>query len=109
MSDINPTTLNPFEDDTREALRRSAKWLDEHADELASQFAGGCRDWSVEFTSGQEGIFPDVRVSVCKVDMDVIEAYNGTRKAVYKEEQRRKVEKVVSDWFGEDAHVEKQQ
>lgn len=108
MADINPTDMNPFEEDTRQALLLSAKWLAENSASLAKSFAGGCRDWSIEFTSGQEGIFPDVRVSVCKVDRDVIEAYNGVRNAISEEEQRRQVEKMVSDWFGEDVHVEQQ-
>lgn len=42
-----------FEGRTAGTLRSCAKWLDEHADELAHGFCGsmGCQGWSVHFDS----------------------------------------------------------
>ncbi len=66
---------NDFEAQTAAGLKQCAKWLEENAGHLAHEFSGGCRDWSVEFKAGKDGYFPEVRVSVCKIDRDVLDAY----------------------------------
>jgi len=66
-----------FRDDTRDALLRCADWLTENAEQLADTFAGGCKDWTVEFKAGEDGMFPRIRIEVNKMDKDVIDAYSG--------------------------------
>lgn len=68
-----------FQIDTRNALIECARWLSENAEQLAETFAGGCRDWSVEFSAGDQGLFPNIKVCVNKIDIRAIDAYNGVR------------------------------
>lgn len=72
-----PNGRSGFEVDTAETLKRCAKWLERHSDELAASFAEGCRSWSVEFSAGVDGMFDhaDIRVGVSKADRDVIRPY----------------------------------
>lgn len=66
-----------FRDQVESGLRACAKWLDNHAQELAGTFAGGCKNWSVEFAAGEDGIFPNIRIYVNKIDDDIIDAFGG--------------------------------
>ena len=68
-----------FEKATMMSLVSCAKWLEHNAEELAHEFVGGCRRWSVTFESGDEGMFPEVRISVDKLDMSIIEPYFQTK------------------------------
>ena len=68
-------TTKRFRDDTRNALLGCADWLTENAEQLADTFAGGCKDWTVEFKAGEDGMFPRIRVEVNKIDKGAIGAY----------------------------------
>jgi len=68
---------NRFRDKVENGLHACAKWLDNHAQELADTFAGGCKDWSIKFQAGEDGIFPNIRIYVNKVDNDIIDAFSG--------------------------------
>ena len=64
-----------FRNATEDVLIRCSEWLAKNASDLADRFAGGCRKWSVGFGAGEDGLFPDVHVSVNKYDYDVISPY----------------------------------
>ena len=70
-----------FRDDTRNALLGCADWLTENAEQLADTFAGGCKDWTVEFKAGEDGMFPRIRVCVNKINKGIIGAYTHTEDA----------------------------
>lgn len=74
-------TTKRFRDDTRDALLRCADWLTENAEQLADTFAGGCKDWTVEFKAGEDGMFPRIRIEVNKIDKRTIGAYTHTEDA----------------------------
>lgn len=67
--------IGKFEQKTRDALIACGEWLGRNAEQLAKTFAGGCKDWSVEFRAGDDGMFPCIHVEVSKVDKHVIDAY----------------------------------
>ena len=64
-----------FESDTKEALLKCAKWLEENAESLASDFNGGCKSWSVEFGAGDDGIFDYAMVTTSSRKAEVIGGY----------------------------------
>lgn len=64
-----------FRNATEDVLKRCSEWLAENAPDLANRFAGGCRKWSIEFTTGDDGLFPEVRINVDKFEYDIIKPY----------------------------------
>ena len=74
-------TTKRFRDYTRDALLRCADWITENAEQLADTFAGGCKDWTVEFKAGEDGMFPRIRVCVNKINEGIIGAYTHTEDA----------------------------
>jgi len=64
-----------FEIDTKEALVKCAKWLEKNAESLASDFNGGCKSWSVEFSAGDDGIFDYARVITSSRKAELIGGY----------------------------------
>ncbi len=68
-----------FEKRTLAALKACAKWLDENAEHLAHEFSEGCREWSVEFSAGVDGMFPEIDVSVTKFDRGILDAVMQSR------------------------------
>lgn len=67
-----------FERQTIDGLKACGKWLEDNAGKLASVFAEGCQDWSVEFHfetyTDLPGV-PGISISVNKLDRGVIDAY----------------------------------
>ena len=54
--------------DTQKSLESCGKWLIENAEDLAEQLiCGGCRDWSVTFSAGEDGQFSFVKIEVDKL------------------------------------------
>ena len=57
-----------FEVETQKSLEGCGRWLIEHSGDLAEQFiCGGCRDWSVRFSAGEDGLFPNVKIEANKL------------------------------------------
>ncbi len=71
-----------FNADTEASLRACARWLDENASRLAGEFVGGCLRWSVEFSAGDDGMFPEIDISVRKIDRDMIDFIMSSPKMV---------------------------
>ena len=55
-------TKSDFKDKTKAAIEACGKYLLDNADELASEFAGGCKEWSITFSAGGDGMFPFVNI-----------------------------------------------
>lgn len=53
-----------FAERTKATLEECGRWLLENAEGIAGEIAGGCKQWAIAFESGDEGMFPDVRVRV---------------------------------------------
>ena len=56
--------LEEFKKQTSDTIRSCARYLDEHADELAERFCGGAKSWAIELRAGDDGMFPWVEVHV---------------------------------------------
>lgn len=57
-----------FVTDTQRTLEGCGRWLIEHSGDLAEQFiCGGCKDWSVRFSAGVDGMFSDVKIEADKL------------------------------------------
>lgn len=66
-----------FRKQTENGLVACAKWLEDNAWLLSHEIAGGCRSWAVSFEAGEDGIFPEIKISVNKIDKGIIDAYEG--------------------------------
>ena len=54
--------------DTQRTLESCGRWLVENAEDLAEQLiCGGCRDWKVVFSAGEDGQFSFVKIEVDKL------------------------------------------
>lgn len=51
-----------FRDKTKDAMLRCAKWIEDNAEEMADWVSPGCKEWSLEFRAGEDGMFPDIEV-----------------------------------------------
>jgi hypothetical protein len=57
-----------FLTDTQKSLESCGKWLIENAGNLAEQLiCDGCRDWSINFSAGEDGLFSFVNIEVDKL------------------------------------------
>lgn len=56
--------MSDFKEMTKRSLLGCAKWLEDHAEALASAFSGGGKDWRLTFSAGDDGMFPVVNVHV---------------------------------------------
>lgn len=67
-----------FRDNTKEALLKCAKWIEDNADELADWASPGCKEWSIEFRAGDDGMFPWVEVYRSCRQVDVVDYTSKT-------------------------------
>ena len=51
-----------FEEQTNDTIKSCARYLNEHADELAKRFCGGAKSWAIELRAGDDGMFPWVEI-----------------------------------------------
>ena len=61
-----------FERETVAAINSCADWLFENAPELAHEFAGGCKGWSIGFEAGDDGIFDFIQVRTAHEALHVL-------------------------------------
>lgn len=71
-----------FQRQTITALNRCADYLRDNAEDIAKRFSDeshGCKEWSIEFHAGEDGMFPWVEVRESVKTVGIIEAYGNVR------------------------------
>jgi hypothetical protein len=71
-----------FQQQTITALDRCADYLRDNAEDIAKRFSDeshGCKEWSIEFHAGEDGMFPWVEVRESVKTVGIIEAYGKVR------------------------------
>lgn len=63
-----------FVDQTKATFEACGRWLMDNSKELAERVNNGCKDWSVTFSAGEDGLFPHVHVTSTNVDIPAITA-----------------------------------
>lgn len=69
-----------FQQQTITALSKCADYLRDNAEDIAKRFSDeshGCKEWSIEFRAGENGMFPCVEIRESVKTMGILEAYSS--------------------------------